>query len=38
MIGNNIIRQEKYNGEFEYDLHKSDNLVQQIANYYKDFY
>lgn len=38
MISNNIIRQEKYNGEFEYDLHKSDNLVQQIASYYKEFY
>ena len=38
MIGNNIIRQEKYNGEFEYDLHKSDNLVKQIASYYKEFY
>ena len=31
-------KQEKYNGNFKNDLKESDVLVQQIANYYKDFY
>ena len=31
-------KQEKYNSNFKNDLKESDVLVQQIANYYKDFY